>query len=48
MVSFLFDRDILMKELKELFVKVPLKNLEGTLDNSFSNYISVAVLPFEV
>ena len=34
-----------MKELKELFVKVPLKNLEGTLDNSFSNYISVVVLP---
>ena len=34
-----------MKELKEPFVKVPLKNLEGTLDNSFSNYISVVVLP---
>ena len=34
-----------MKELRELFVKVPLKNLEGTLDNSFSNYISVVVLP---
>ena len=34
-----------MKELKELLVKVPLKNLEGTLDNSFSNYISVVVLP---
>ena len=34
-----------MKELKELFVKVPLKNLESTLDNSFSNCISVVVLP---
>ena len=34
-----------MKELKELFVKIPLKNLEGTLDNTFSNYISVVVLP---
>ena len=34
-----------MKELKELFVKIPLKNLEGTLDNTFSNYISIVVLP---
>ena len=34
-----------MKELKELFVKISLKNLESTLENTFSNYISVVVLP---
>ena len=34
-----------MKESTELFVKIPLKNLEGTSDNTFSNYISVVVLP---
>ena len=42
MVWFLLDRDTRNEELK---VKVLLKNLEGTLDNSFSNYISVIVLP---
>ena len=34
-----------MKELKELLCEGLTENLESALDNSFSNYISVVVLP---